>query len=97
MFCSNFSIMEPGAVSYCSSVMARVVTHDGMLSVRIIRTLHKQLWGIRRCIQHTNIVSIGKRNLIWKRIIGIPLSFVQAGTIVNGNGREIQIWATTIN
>ena len=51
----------------------------------------------RRGGQRTNRVTIGNRNGSYKQIIGIPDFFVLAGTIINGNGRDIQIWATKIN
>ena len=64
--------MEPVAVSSSRPAMARVVTHDGMLSVRIIRICFKKLWGIGKGGQRTNRFSRGNRNGSWKRIRGIP-------------------------
>ena len=37
------------------------------------------------------------KNGSWKGIIGISGSFVWVGTIINGNGRDIQILANTTN
>ena len=68
-----------------------------MYSVRIITILFNKLWGTGRSGKCTNIVSRGDKNGIWKRIRGIPGSFVWAVTIINRNVREIQICATKIN
>ena len=43
--------------------------------------------GIGRGDQHTNIVSRGNIDDIWKWIIDILGYFVQGGTIINDNGR----------
>ena len=89
--------MEPGALSSFCPATERVVTHDGMLSVRIIRIQDKELWGVKRGGKRTSRVSRGNRNGSWKRMIGISGYFVRAGTIINGNRRETQSWANTIN
>ena len=83
--------MEPGAVSSFPSIMEMVVTHYGMLSVRIIMFHDKKLWRVRRGGKLTNIVSRGNISGIWKGIRGVLGHFVRAGTTINGNGREIQI------
>ena len=88
--------MEPGAVSSCRPAMAQIVTHDGILSVKIIIIQDKNLWVFRKCEQKTNRVYRGNINVSWKRIICILGSFVWERTIINGNGREIQILANTI-
>ena len=67
--------------------MDRVVTHDVMVSVRIIIIQYNNLWGVRRGGQRTNRVSGGDRNGIWKWIRGIAGYYVWAGTIINGYGR----------
>ena len=74
--------------------MYRVVFIDGIVSVSIIKSWDSDLWGIRRGDQNNNRVLRGKRDGIWKKIRGISGSFIQAGTIINGNKREIQIWDT---
>ena len=89
--------MEPGPVSSYIPDTERVVTHDGMLSVSIIRIWFKKLWGIGRGGKRTTRVYIRNRNVTRKRIRVIPRPFVWVGTIINGNGKDIQIWATTIN
>ena len=89
--------MEPLSVSFYHIAMTIIITHDGMLSVRIIRMCFKKSWMIGRGDQRTNRVTIGNRNGSYKRIIGIPDCFVLPGTIINGNGRDIQIWDIKIN
>ena len=76
--------------------MSRVVTHDGMLSVRIIMINYNNLWGVRRGVQNTKRVYRGNINDIWKLIRGISQSFVQMGTIINWIGRENQFCSNTI-
>ena len=58
--------------------------------------MFNKLWGVRRAGQSNNIVFRVNINGIWKRIRGIPGFFLE-GTIINGNGREVQSWDTTIN
>ena len=53
--------------------------------------------GIGRLGEITSRISGGNRNGSWKRIRGILGSFVPAGNIFNGNGMDIQSWATKIN
>ena len=89
--------MEPVSVSYCRPTTERVITCDGMLSVRIVIIQDKNLWGVIRGGQLTNRVSRGNRNVIWKCIRGLSGYFVWAWTIINGNGRFIQIFTNTIN
>ena len=89
--------MEPGSLSSFRPEKARFVTHDVIYSVRIIRIWFNNLWEIGRVSQRANIFSIGNRNGSWKLIRGIPGYFVWEGTIINGNGRQIQRWDTTIN
>ena len=79
-----------------STSKERVVTHDVMVSVRIITIQDNNLWGVRSGGQITNRFSRDNRNGSWKRIRGIAGYYVRAGTIINGHGRQIQIWATTI-
>ena len=88
--------MELGAVSSFRDDMERVVTHVGMLSVRIIRIKDKKLWGIGRGGQHTNRVSRGNRNFSWKWIRFLS-GFFGTMNIINGNGREIWVWSNAIN
>ena len=47
LFLAYYSIMEPGAVSYCTPAMERVVTHDSMYSARIIIICFKKLGGVK--------------------------------------------------
>ena len=68
-----------------------------MLSFRIIIIWYKKLRVIGRGGQHTNKFSIGNINVISKRIRGIPGSCVRVGTVINGKGREVQIWDTKFN
>ena len=89
--------MEPVAVSSFLPAMEMVVTNYGMLSVRINTIYDKRLWGVKIGIQRTNRFYIFYINGVWKWIRGILGYFVQAGTIIYGNGRYIQSWATTIN
>ena len=89
--------MKHVSVSYFNPVMSSVVTNNDMLSVRINIIQDKNLWGVRRGGQYNSIVFIGNRNVSWKRIRGISGSFVWAGTITNGNVRDIQRWANNVN
>ena len=68
-----------------------------MFSVRIIRIQYKNIWVVIRGGQHTNRVSRGNRNGIWKQIKVISGNFVLVGTISNANGRGVQILANNIN
>ena len=61
-----------------------------MLSVRIIIIWFKKLWGIGGGGQYTNGLFRGNINVSWKGITDIPGYFVRAGTIINGNVREIK-------
>ena len=61
-FISSFSIMEPGAVSYLCHDTKRFVTHDGMLSVKIIRIQENNLCRLIRGDQLTNRVYKDKIN-----------------------------------
>ena len=85
--CSN---MDPVAVLYFRSSTERVVTHNGMLGVRIIIIQDNNLWGVIRGGQSTNRFSRGNIDGIWKRVRSIEGCFVWTGTIINGHGREIQ-------
>ena len=79
--------MEPVEVSSFPLFTSRVVTNDGMVSVRIIIIQKNKLWGVRRGGKINSIVSRGNRNGIWKSIRGIVGSYFQAGTIINDNDR----------
>ena len=61
-FISSFYIMGPGAVSYLCHDTERVVTHDGMLSVKIIRIQENNLCRLIRGDQLTNRVYKDKIN-----------------------------------
>ena len=54
--------MDPGAVSCRESV----VTHDGMVSVIIIRIQYNNLWGIISSGKSNKIFFIDNRNVRWK-------------------------------
>ena len=88
--------MDPGAVSSLNPATSKVVTHDGMFSVRIIIIQDNDLWGFRRGGQCKNRVYRGNINGRWKQVRGISGSFVWAGNIINGNTREFQRWDITI-
>ena len=60
--------MEPGAVLSLPPAATRVVTHDDMVSFRIIRIQYNNFWGVRRVVQRTTIVPIGNINDSWKWI-----------------------------
>ena len=53
--------MEPGAVPSSCPSMERVVTNDGMLSVRIIIICFKNVWGVGIGGQRNNRLSRGKK------------------------------------
>ena len=89
--------MEHGIVSSSLPDLESFFTHDGKLSVRIIIIWFKKFWGLGMVVKRNNIVYRGNIPGIWNHIRGIPSSFVWYGTIINGNGRKIQIWDTTIN
>ena len=89
--------MEPGSVSSFNPDTKRVVTHAGMLSAWAIIIHDKNFQGVIRGGQCTNIVYRGNRNDSCKRIIGILGYLFLSRTIINGNGKKIQIWVATIN
>ena len=89
--------MDPGSVSSFPPSTSRVVTNDGMVSVRIIIIQKNKLWGVRRGGQINSIVFRGNRNGIWKSIRGILGSYFQAGTIINGNNSYIKSQSNAIN
>ena len=68
--------MDPGEVSSFCPDTERVVTHNGMMSVKIIRIQENNLWLVIRGGKYTNIVSRGNINGSWKRVRGIAGSFV---------------------
>ena len=68
--------MDPGEVSSFCPDTEMVVTHNGMVSVKIIRIQENNLWLFRRGGKYTNIVSRGNINGSWKRVRGIAGSFV---------------------
>ena len=68
--------MDPGEVSYFCPDTERVVTNNGMVSVKIIRIQENNLWFVRRGVKFTKIVSRGNINGSWKRVRGIAGSFV---------------------
>ena len=86
--------MGPGEVSSFCPDTEMVVIHNGMMSVRVTIIQENNLWVFRRGGKCTNIFSRGNINASWKRVRGIVGSFVRAGTIINGHGRETQSWAT---
>ena len=92
-----FSAMKHGAVSYLCPSMERLVTHYCTVSVMVIRIWFKNLQLIGRGGKRNNIVYMVNIYGSWKRIRGIMGYFVQVGDIINGNGRDIQIWYTRIN
>ena len=94
-FCSIFFVIFPIAVSYFNPATVRLIHIHGMTMVGIIRRLEKDLWQIIRGGKSTNIVFGGNRYGSWKHIRGTPGSFLWYGSIINSNGRQIQIWATT--
>ena len=70
--------------------MRSVVFLHVMMRVSIIIILDKDLWGMRVCCKITNRIFRGNRDGRRKYIRGIAGYFIWSGTILNGNGREIQ-------
>ena len=79
--------MEHGEISSSRLTTERVVTNDSILGVHIVRIWFKKLWRIGSGSQRTKRFYRGNIHLIWKRMRGIPVSFFQAGTIINWNDR----------
>ena len=77
--------------------MDRFVSRDDMVSFRSTRSYDTNLLVPIRGGQSNKKMYEGKSDGSWKRIRGIAGSFVWYETIINGYGREIQIWITTIN
>ena len=96
LFIASFIIMFPRAVSYFHPATVRLICIHCMSMVRIIRRQDKESWQISRGVQSTTIFFRSNRDGSWKHIGGITGSFMWAGSIINGNGRQIQIWATKI-
>ena len=98
IFVAYYSIMYPGSVSSFPPTAARYLTHDGIVSVRIIIIQENNFWGVRRGAQSTNRVSRSNINGSCKSIIVIERLFFQVATIINGNGGGgVQNWSNTIN
>ena len=95
-FFSCLPITSSRSVSYFHPAMAAVVFLSGTERVRIIRIHENNLRVIRRGGQSTNIFFIGNRYGIWRRIRSIAGYFIWEDIIINGNGRDIQSWDTTI-
>ena len=76
--------------------MDRFVFIHGVTRFRIIRSYYKGLWGIKSYAQSTNKVFGGNIYGSWNMIRGIAGYLIRAGTIINGNRRDIQSWATTM-
>ena len=68
-----------------------------MVSVMIIIIWSQKLWVFGTGGQSNNIFSVSKLNLGFKRIRGKMRYFAQAGTIIDTNGRNNQIWVDRIN
>ena len=91
-FCRIFFIV---LLTEVSSVHPTLDTHiyiNNIESIRIIR--RKEIWQTRRGGQSTKRIFRGNRDSIWEQIWGISGSFMQAGSIIKGNGGYIQIWDT---
>ena len=80
------------ALSYFHPTKERYIFLHDMEIIKII--IRKEIWRIIRRGQITNIISIENIEGSWEHICGIMGSFMQEGSITNGDGRYIQIWDT---
>ena len=96
-FVVSYSIIAPREVSSFIHGMTSFASHDGVVSVSIIRIQGNNLWRVRRVSQSSNRVSRGNRNGICDWVRDTSGYFVWYGTIINGNVRDTQIWTTKIN
>ena len=85
IFVAYYSTMFPTAVSSVEPTFQRHIFPHNMESIRIIS--RKEIWIMRRGGQITNMIFRGKRDGIWEHIWGISVSFMQGGSIINGDGR----------
>ena len=65
----------------------RVITHNGIVSVRTIIIQVNKLLEFRKGGESINIFSIGNINTSCNQIRGIEGSFVQVENIINWHGR----------
>ena len=95
IFVASFLTMFPTAVSSMDSTFQRHMFLQNMESFRTIG--RKGIWLIGRGGQGTNRVFRGNINGSLEHIWGISGSLMQGGSIINGDGRYIYSWATTIH
>ena len=95
IFVASFLIMFTTVVYYFQPTKGRHIFLNNMESIRIIS--RKEIWLIRRDGKSINIIYRGYRDGIWEQIWGILGSLMQARSIINGDGRYIQIWATKLH
>ena len=89
LFVAYFLIVFPTADSCVESNLDIHIFIHNMDSISTIR--RKEIWRIRRGGQSTNRIFRGKIDGIWEQSRGISVSFMRTGSIINGNGRYIQI------
>ena len=69
-------------------------SHTFLHNMEIIRIIiRKDIWLIIRGGKSTNTISRGNRDGSWEQIWDISGSFMWAGSIINGDGRYMQILA----
>ena len=93
-FCRIFFTMVPTAVLFVEPTSERHIFLHNMDSIRII--IRKEIQKIRRGGKITNIIVRGNIYGSWKQILVISSSFMRAGSITNGDGRQVQIWTTKL-
>ena len=79
VFAASYSIIKRSAVYYFHPAAYMLIYHAGMFSVWIIISYENILWVVIRDIQSTGRVSIGNRNVSWKPIRELAISFFGQG------------------
>ena len=92
LFVESYLTMFTTEVFYVEPTIKRnIFLHNTETSRSISR---KEIWRISRSGQSTNIIFRGNRDGSWGQIWGLSGSFMRAGSIINGDGRYMQIRAT---
>ena len=87
--------MFPKSLSSVDPTFGRHVFIHKMESIRII--IRKKIWKIRGGGQSTTMIFRGNRDGRWEHIWCVSGSFMQEGSIINGDGRYKKIWGTKIS
>ena len=95
IFVAYFLTIFSTSVSNVDPTFERHIFLHNIESIRIIR--RKKIWWFIRVGQITNRTFRGNIDGIWERISGTSGYFMWVGSIINVDGRYMQIWATKIS